>query len=407
MATIKKYNGSTWENAVVRKYGTASEIIVPPTTIYADGTAISTYTIKGNTVQNGTPTPSNPVEVNGVGELTNNLFNLTAWANSITGVRGNGTLDVTGDVISVTSNELQDTYTLPYTNVTGVYKIPVKPSTQYRLQGSMSSSGNFIIFQNGTTATWTQFGAITTAADTTFLTIRFGVKSTEPLGSTATFENFMISEGTSLKDYEPWGYKIPISSVQTVNNYLGSIQSTRQIHKAVFDGTEDWDNQYGASLFMIQGVFNTAPFIVQYTALSTEYLYNPIQSGLNTGLAHGEFALQFSQGGGGNVFYNIAIKNTTYTTKEAFKAYLAQQYAAGTPVTVWYVLQTATTGIVNEPLMKIGDYADSLSNATAIPTSEGANSITVDTAVQPSEFTATWTGWHDSSVKEYDGSDWQ
>ena len=69
MATIKKYNGSTWENAVVRKYGTASEIITPPTTIYTDGTAISTYIIKGNTVQSGTPTPSNPVPVVGVGEL--------------------------------------------------------------------------------------------------------------------------------------------------------------------------------------------------------------------------------------------------------------------------------------------------------------------------------------------------
>jgi len=79
MATIKKYNGSTWENAVVRKYGTASEIITLPTTIYADGTAITSYTIKGNTAQNGTPTPSNPVDVNGVGELTDNLYNNTYY----------------------------------------------------------------------------------------------------------------------------------------------------------------------------------------------------------------------------------------------------------------------------------------------------------------------------------------
>lgn len=43
----------------------------------------------------------------------------------------------------------------------------------------------------------------------------------------------------------------------------------------------------------------------------------------------------------------------------------------------------------------------------SIPTTQGANSITVDTTVQPSEFTATWTGWHDSSVKEYDGTNWQ
>jgi len=71
------------------------------------------------------------------------------------------------------------------------------------------------------------------------------------------------------------------------------------------------------------------------------------------------------------------------------------------------MLVTPETGIVNEPLMKIGDYANTVSNATAILTTEGANSITVDTTVQPSEFTATWTGRHDASVKEWDGSDRQ
>lgn len=38
--------------------------------------------------------------------------------------------------------------------------------------------------------------------------------------------------------------------------------------------------------------------------------------------------------------------------------------------------------------------------APSIPTTEGVNSITVDTTVQPSEFSATWTGWHNASVKE-------
>jgi hypothetical protein len=71
----------------------------------------------------------------------------------------------------------------------------------------------------------------------------------------------------------------------------------------------------------------------------------------------------------------------------------------------YYVLRQTETATVNEPLMKIGTYADSISGVS-IPTTDGANTITVDTTVQPSEFTATWTGWHDSSVKEWDGSDW-
>jgi len=73
------------------------------------------------------------------------------------------------------------------------------------------------------------------------------------------------------------------------------------------------------------------------------------------------------------------------------KAYLASEYAAGTPVTVWYVLETPTEGIVNEPLYKIGDYADELTTTTPIPTAKGSNTLTVDTTVQPSEVSITYT----------------
>lgn len=104
--------------------------------------------------------------------------------------------------------------------------------------------------------------------------------------------------------------------------------------------------------------------------------------------------------GGTQQDHKIYIHTDAYATAIEYEAWLAEQYANGTPVTIWYILATAETTAVNEPLMKIGTYADTLSNATAIPTTEGANSITVDTTVQPSEFTATWTGWHDASVKE-------
>lgn len=102
----------------------------------------------------------------------------------------------------------------------------------------------------------------------------------------------------------------------------------------------------------------------------------------------------------------MMIVTDVATTAASFNQWLADQYAAGTPVTIWYVLAAPETAIVNEPLMKIGDYADTLSNAAQIPTTEGANSITVDTTIQPSEFTATWTGWHNANVKEWDGSQW-
>lgn len=46
---------------------------------------------------------------------------------------------------------------------------------------------------------------------------------------------------------------------------------------------------------------------------------------------------------------------------------------------------TPTTDIVNEPLRKIGDYADSISDVISIPTVRGKNVFDVDTEVKPSE----------------------
>jgi hypothetical protein len=89
-----------------------------------------------------------------------------------------------------------------------------------------------------------------------------------------------------------------------------------------------------------------------------------------------------------------------------FKSYLQQQYAAGTPVTIWYVLEEPETGIVNEPLMRIGDYADTVSNVS-IPVITGGDTISVDTTVQPSEVTVNYKGWHPvADVHERDNGAW-
>lgn len=270
MATIKKYNGSTWENTIARKYETKSEIIVPPITIYADGSNITTYTIKGNAVQNGTPTPSAPIAVQGVGELDS-----------------------------------------------GQYKIP-------------------------------------------------------------------ISNGQ-----------------QTTNIYLGSTQTVRRIKKLVLSGDENFDYYSVAQGSLFRLTLNNSPVKSQLSEMAKCSHYEVVIATNRTNMTLSGILTV-----GSNVT-TMDFINNDYNNATEFKAHLAAQYAAGTPVTVWYVLATPTTAAVNEPLMKIGDYADTLSNAASIPTTEGANSITVDTTVQPSEFTATWAGWHDSSVKEWDGSDWQ
>lgn len=99
--------------------------------------------------------------------------------------------------------------------------------------------------------------------------------------------------------------------------------------------------------------------------------------------------------------YFLILCASGYSTISSFKQYLAAQYAAGTPVTIWYALATPETVAVNEPLMKVGDYADTISMTQAgvsIPTTAGTNTLTVGTTVQPSNMAITGEIWTDTGA---------
>jgi hypothetical protein len=185
-------------------------------------------------------------------------------------------------------------------------------------------------------------------------------------------------------------YKIPILlNNQTINKYLGTEQTVRQIKKLVFNGStdENWvvygsiSNTYRLSISQTPSVGNPA--------LCTHFVNSSISS-----ITSGKFTV-------GETYIYIRYADVADLTE--FKTYLAQQYSAGHPVTVYYVLATPQTAITNEPLMKIGTYADSLT--TSIPCTAGENTLDVQTTVQPSEVAAGFSGWHPvTDVHEYDSN---
>ena len=275
MATIKKYNGSTWENAVVRKYGTASEIITPPTTIYADGTAITSYTLKGNTTQSGTPTPSNPVDVNGVGERTENIYDKYH------------TIEVRNLGIRYGQYVPQDVYSIYNDTDNDV------------IWGTDDMQSRFTACQAHSTAT----------IDMTIYPSQQNFGFIMPYNDASLGDITIVQGSTPPTSYIPYGYKIPILTNQTTTNiYIGD---------------------------------------------------NPLRKSLD---------------------------GTAYDTLDSNGTLTQRVDSDGS------VLATPIVSQITVP---------------SIPTTEGANSIRVDTTVQPSEFTATWTGWHNATVKEWDGSDWQ
>lgn len=169
-----------------------------------------------------------------------------------------------------------------------------------------------------------------------------------------------------------------LKAVSATNNiYLGEVQTTRKIVKRTFNGSEPFS--LGSVIGQIR--FNTGLTLIDNNAICSHYILKETYS--STGKPYIRLK--------SNTIW-FELDDTGYETKEAcladFITYLQQQYAAGTPVCVWYVLATETTGIVNEPLRKIGDYADTISMEQAgvqIPTNRGNTVIDVLTELKPSE----------------------
>lgn len=176
-------------------------------------------------------------------------------------------------------------------------------------------------------------------------------------------------------------YKIPISSAgQTTPVYLGEVQTTRKIRKRTFDGTEYWTINMSYSnncYFALSESF--VPAIRTENEICSHLPYKLI-SATTTDVGFSIIAY------GSQI--RMRLENASSMTLESFKQWLSDQYSAGTPVTVWYVLATEETAVVNEPLMRIGDYADTLSyrqSGINIPTADGLNVFDVSTTIKPSE----------------------
>ena len=107
---------------------------------------------------------------------------------------------------------------------------------------------------------------------------------------------------------------------------------TRNVGVKALDGTEGWTISSGVFVLAIDGMkkpsSNTA-------GLSTHYIGTA-----NTNSNMPDKSVKITYSGSNGV---VAIKDTDYSTKDAFSAYLAAQYAAGTPVIVVYPLKTPTT----------------------------------------------------------------
>lgn len=377
--------GNTWQTKSPPKYGTSTDTITTlPADIYADGNS-ATVGLVGNMSQTGTPTPSSPIYPTETGDKTANLLDLNALINAPSG--------------TFTTQDGTESFTAEH-----LLTIQGKPNTYYNLSSNYRKTGskkNIIYLQYADSNK-----AVTSSISPTYQTDNTGVFKVAMYTSREGANDFingdawvMLNEGSTALHYEPYGYKIPIlNNSQTTNVYLGEVQSTRRIKKLVFDGTENWTKNDAGN--PSNYLYYQPGYLANKTCVCSHLADMGTLSASKVGVFNGNNVLYLN--------FGSAIMNAqpSGNTANGLKEYLTAQYAAGTPVTVWYVLAEPTTGIVNEPLRKISDYADTVTGIT-IPTITGKDTFDVQTTLKPSEVSLAYTGWHDASAKEWDGSEWQ
>lgn len=342
----------------------------PPISFKSDGKPLTAWSIAGNMVQTGTPTPDAPITPQECGDRTGNLVTET-----ITNV--SGYFRVLFDKKELLSAvETERTLTISFeTDVelssNSVYLVTIDPSYSRIVT---------VIFGIGTVSATFTLSDDDVAAIQAAQTSRFQVYKSGADFSNS--DNAMLETGDITNPYVPYGYKIPLSlsttpiyldePIRRIGDYADEVSSdgavTRRIRKLVLTGTERW-NIYSTAVVQ---QFYTQDQNIGGLALSSAFS-TVAPYGMTANYRTGNFGC-YTVTSGTEIAFQMHGARDVFNSQSAWTEYLSAQYAAGTPVTVWYVLATPTTETITAP---------------TLTTAKGSNTLTVGTELQPSAVSVT------------------
>ena len=152
---------------------------------------------------NDTPSPAAPIEVESVGDKTNNLLDIEKGLNAVFTTDGNGIYTITKTDTNRFSKSIPISLKAGTTYVMSYELIDTNSTYKFPLQISWNS-GNSGISSGSTYRTFTP----TTDASS----IMIYQESKMLVGTYTTFKNLKIEEGSSNTEYEPYGYRIPVKT---------------------------------------------------------------------------------------------------------------------------------------------------------------------------------------------------
>lgn len=360
---------------------------VPPLTFSANGDNLLLWSIYGNMQQTGTPTPDSPIYPSETGERTNNLLDLAKiekgrinqTSGEVTVVSDTTVLTVSGNNVTVTTTKEWRGFISDYIPTTEALKF------SYGSLSNVESGTNFYCYfyaydSNKQYLGYVYQGAIPEGTAYLRASFQFNVAVTN-----AVVSEIMLNTGSTAMDFEPYGCKLPVQCGGVVTpvytaeplrkigdyaDYKSESAEYRIIATKIYDGTEiSWHTANG---FMYDD--DIQPDYLRATGITLVCSHYKSINNVSGGSEVGDGECGFYRLSGVQRLY---IRDNNYTTVVTFKQYLAEQYAAGTPVTVWYVLATPTTESIEAP---------------EIPTTAGSNTFDVDTTLKPSKVYIKYKG---------------
>lgn len=303
--------------------------------------------ISGNSIQEGEPTPETPVDIESVGDKTVNLFNKNDTSSIVTNLYPNSDFFATGSVWRGFIFECLPNTTYSLSKIAG-QTCYLGSSTDYPANGVAIN-----VKVNELTASSI---SITTGENDKYLSAFFYRTNVDTIDYQTVLDSIQIEIGNTATDYEPYGYKIPVKVGgknlvnpsllldPSLNNMYSMANNKVTINR---DNTFAWENlnpltlkpntQYCLSLENITLVdIRTPSNIKLFIAAETTIAVFTTDS---TGLACFKF---FSPSG--TLPYEIGFIQLE-------EGSVATEYEP-------YVEPTTTNIYLNEPLRKIGDYAD-------------------------------------------------
>lgn len=342
---------------------------------------IKSLTQYGKCEQSGTPTPSSPQDIkcnNGTLKFSPQMANV----NSDTALVGYY-ISSSGAVAEDANNWIYQDY------------IPVKPSTKYTLsvdtalyyvtisEYSSADDSGFIRRNAGSTGGNTSL-TITTRSNTRYIRFGANIKSEAITIDDVLAIKWMLNKGDTALPYAPFVeggiYADGTPEVLTVTHADSTTETAsvvnlfavgdvadaqeiisglinRKIGVIVLDGTEEWGVTSGVlytNLSAVDAAYG------RKAVVCTHYI------GTNEANASMPANSAKTANNSAVTFLQLYIKDSSYSTAAGFAAYLAAQYAAGTPVIVLYQLAEDTT-----------EHAE----PQPLSTTDGDNTITVEANV--------------------------